>query len=384
MLIRLLVLFAFLPLSSQSWGQSIPLAGDILFTHADADGEVFEFITLKRLNLNSLQFTDNGICTNNSFRKNEEDLTFPITGLMDIEAGTLIRVYGDSTGTNELNSSDGIITIFSNALGGFSNSGEQIIAIIGTMQGLVNCTGTGSNSFISGINWGNPDWTAGATSSNTSKAPGTTTDFAETTIANDDAIWFSGSVSGNEATIISTSSTGVRNSSNWSGTNIGSGTFTPLKNILLNESNYVSGVVALSSSTSTTANLNLSNLAFGSTNSNTRYLVSIGENITPSTLVDRYTCYSPNLDFAAAQYVVTAVVPLINNTCAGASTGSGKVVYFNYGLPNSLSLTGFSANKCYSLHVYAINGNGYSANYSSTPASFNFFTGNLVSSLIAY
>jgi hypothetical protein len=111
---------------------------------------VFEFITLKRLNLNSLKFTDNGICSNGSFRKNEQDMSFPSAGLSDIEAGTLIRVYGDSTGTNELNSSDGIITIFSTSLGGFNQDGDQIISFTGALQGLAGCGGTGTNNFTSG------------------------------------------------------------------------------------------------------------------------------------------------------------------------------------------------------------------------------------------
>jgi hypothetical protein len=66
------------------------------------------------------------------------------------------------------------------------------------------------------------------------------------------------------------------------------------------------------------------------------------------------------------------------------TTGNGKVVYFDYSLPSNLIITGLSNNTCYNVQIYAINGNGYSANFSSTPASFNLFTGNLVSSLIAY
>lgn len=363
-------------------GQTVPVAGDILFTHADADGEVFEFITLKRLNLNSLKFTDNGICSNNSFRKNEQDMTFPSSGLGDIEAGTLIRVYGNSAGTNELNSKDGIITIFSTNLGGFANSGEQLIAFTGTLQGLTNCTGSGSNIFISGINWGNSGWNAiGANSSNDSKAPGTSSDFAETTIANDDAIWFSGTVSGNVSTILANTSAGVRNSNNWSGTDTGTGTFSPLKNIQFHTSNYNSGAATATNGGVTNSTLNLSGLSFSNTNTDTRYLVVINANASPSTPANRYTCYTPNLNYGSAPAVVTAVSA---PPCSGTSNGNGKVVYFNYTLPSSIVITGLTNNTCYNVQVYAINGNGFSANYSSTPANFNFFTGNLVSSLIAY
>jgi hypothetical protein len=365
-------------------GQSTPAAGDILFTHVDADGEVFEFITLKRLNLNSLRFTDNGICSNNSFRKNEQDMTFPSSSLGDIEAGTLIRVYGDSTGTNELNSKDGIITIFSTNLGGFANSGEQLIAFTGTLQGLTNCSGSGINNYISGINWDTLGWAPGGSiSSNSSKAPGTPTDFAETTItsSNDDAVWFSGTVSGNVSTIISNSGTGVRYSSNWSGTGAGTGTFLPLKNIQFQTSNHNSGAATATHGGITTSTLNLSGLSFSNTNTDTRYLVVMNANASPSVPANRYTCYTPNLNYGTAPTVVASVS---TPPCSGTSNGNGKVVYFNYTLPGSLVITGLINNNCYNVQVYAINGNGYSANYSSTPANFNFFTGNLVSSLIAY
>jgi hypothetical protein len=104
-------------------------------------------------------------------------------------------------------------------------------------------------------------------------------------------------------------------------------------------------------------------------------------NASPSVPANRYTCYTPNLNYGTAPTVVASVS---TPPCSGTSNGNGKVVYFNYTLPGSLVITGLINNNCYNVQVYAINGNGYSANYSSTPANFNFFTGNLVSSLIAY
>ncbi len=368
-------------------GQTTPAAGDILFTHADADKEVFEFITLKRLNLNSLKFTDNGICSNGSFRLNELIDSFPSVGFNDIPTGTLVRIYLDSVNSDELNSNDGIITLFVGNNGNNLNAnGEQLILFKGPIFGLMNCTGTGTSDFITGIDWGNTSsgWiNTGIVSSSTSKAPGTATDFAETTItaSNDDAIWFSGAVSGNVSTIISDTGSGVRRSSNWSGTGSGTGTFLPLKNIQFHTSNYNSGTAIASSGGGTSSTLNLSGLSFSSTNLDTRYLVVMNANASPSVPAIRYTCYTPSLNFSSAPTVIASVT---TPPCSGTSNGNGKVVYFNYTLPSSLVITGLTNNNCYNVQVYAINGNGYSANYSSTPANFNFFTGTLVSSLIAY
>jgi len=368
-------------------GQSTPAAGDILFTHADADGDVFEFITLKRLNLNSLGLTDNGICSNNLFRLNEQIHNLPASGLSDLPCGTLVRISWNVIGTNEIDPSDGIISIFTGTGSpGLNASGEQIIAFIGTLNGALGCGGSGTNTYISGIDWGNgtTGWNSGGSSgSNDSKAPGTLTDFAETTISNtnDDEVWFSGSISGNLSAILSNTGSGVRNSTNWSGTGTGTGTFLPLKNIQFHSSNYSSGNAIATNGGGTTSTLNLNGLSFSNTNTDTRYLVVMHANASPSTPANRFTCYTPNLNYSLAPTVVTSVT---TPPCTGTSTGNGKVVYFSYTLPSSLIVTGLSNNTCYNVQVYAINGNGYSANYSSTPASFNFFTGNLVSSILAY
>jgi hypothetical protein len=216
-------------------------------------------------------------------------------------------------------------------------------------------------------------------SSLTSFPPGTITDI-EIKSAND-ATWFNDTVSGTVANIIANSGDGVRNSANWSGTNTGTGTFLPLKNIQFHTSNYNSGLASASSGGGTSSTLNLSGLSFSNTNTDTRYLVVMHENVNPSTPANRFTCYTPNINYGSAPTVVTSVT---TPPCAGTSTGNGKVVYFSYTLPSSLIVTGLSNNTCYNVQVYAINGNGYSANYSTSPASFNFFTGNLDSSILAY
>jgi hypothetical protein len=365
-------------------GQTTPAAGDILFTHVDADEDVFEFITLKRINLSSLYFADHGVCSSGIFRSTED--TFGLsqfTLLNDIPSGTLIRIARNTSAifSNDFNYEDGIVTVKISTLE-FSGNGDQIIAYTGIPAlGTSGCVGTGTNNFVSALNWGTTNgWiTAGTPSSNTSFSPGTSTDIEiKNTL---DAVWFNGSVSGNIATIIAATGTGVRNQSNWSGTNTGTGTFLPLKNIQFHSSNYNSGNAIATNGGNTTSTLNLSGLSFSNTNTDTRYLVVMNANASPSLPANRYTCYTPNLNYGLAPTVVTAVSAA---PCSGISNGNGKVVYFNYTLPNSIIITGLTNNTCYNVQVYAINGNGYSANYSSTPANFNFFTGNLVSSLIAY
>jgi hypothetical protein len=369
--------------------QSTPLAGDILFTHADADGEVFEFITLKRLNLINLKFTDNGVCSNNYYRTTEQTFVITSTALNDIPCGTLVRIRWNSSGIDDTTFSDGIILLhtsngtFINPGGtpALANSGEQIISFLGTQSGsLSNCGVSGTINYISGIDWGKTSgWVpTGASSSNNSKAPGTITDFENKTNSNN--VYFNNIVSGNVSAIIAASGNGVRNPNNWNDTG-SAGTFLPLKNIQFHSSNYLSGIATATSGGGTSSTLNLSGLSFSNTNSDTRYLVVLHANASPSTPANRFTCYTPNNNYSLSDSVVTAVS---SPPCNGPSKGNGKVVYFNYNLPNNLIITGLSNNTCYQVRVYAINGNGYSANYSSTPASLNFYTGNLVSSLIAY
>jgi hypothetical protein len=366
-----------------SFGQTAPLAGDVLFTHVDADADKFEFITLKRLNLTSLRFSDNGICTSGIFRNTED--TFGLTQfnqIADVPAGTIIRIVRDTstTDTQDFNSEDGIITILISTLQ-FATGGDQIITYSGTpAMGTSACIGSGTNNFISGIDWGNTSgWNTGANSANNSKAPGTITDYAATNAL--DAAWFNGSVVGTISQIISTSSTGVRNSSNWNGTNTGTGTFLPLKNILFHNSDYLSGSISVSLGLPTTATLNLSDLQFSNTNSDSRYLITMFENTAPSLPSNRYTCYAPSTNYITAPAVVTS---LTTPPCGGSVVGSGKIVYLGYSLPTNLLITSLNNNSCYYLKVYAINGNGYSSKLSDNPYSFNFYTGTISTSIQAY
>lgn len=351
-------------------GQTNPLAGDILFTHADADHDIFEFITLKRLNLNSLYFADHGICTNGTFRKTED--TFGLSqfaALADVPAGTLVRIASKTSPTyiDELDASDGIITLKLHTLS-LSGSGDQIIAYTDIPYGNSSCTAVGSNTYIAGINWAIASgWNAGSTSSNNSKAPGTNSDYASAN--GQESIWFNGTYSGNTSHMKLNTGNGLRNNSNWSGTNTGTGLYTPLKNVQFHASNYLTGQIQLNSSTTNTVDLNLNNILFDSSNIDTRYMVIVAENNSPSNPLDRYTCYTPNSNYLFANDVATSIT---TPPCGATSYGQGKVIYLNYTLPSSLNISGLNTNTCYYVNVIAINGNGYSAKLGSSYASFKF------------
>jgi hypothetical protein len=248
-------------------------------------------------------------------------------------------------------------------------------------MGSASCVGSGSNSFVSGIDWGNTGsgWNTGATNSNNSKAPGTITDFA--TANTNDAAWFNGSVSGDISQIINSASLGIRNTSTWNGTNTGTGTFLPLKNIQFQQSNYQSGNATSALIGSFSVSLNLSNLQFSNTNSNSRYIVCINESMNPSTLANRFTCFVPNTNYTLAPTIATNIS---TPPCSGASYGTGKIIYFDYSLPSNLTVNGLNQNTCYYIQVYALNGNGYSANISNNPYSYHFFTGSISTSVQSY
>jgi hypothetical protein len=156
--------------------------GDIIFTYNNSDGDGFEFMTLKRLNLTGIKFTDNGICAGNTFRTGET-LSFPTDAASwsDVPCRyLLVRVACDNSGTTDIDATDGASTSNNNT-GGLAFPGEQIIAYTGTAVGNSSCSATGTNTYISGVTYGasSTGWVSGATSTNNSKAPGTPTDFAK-------------------------------------------------------------------------------------------------------------------------------------------------------------------------------------------------------------
>jgi hypothetical protein len=374
-LVTVFIISSFLILPAiKGWAQSTPASGDIVFTHASADGdEVIEFITLKRLNLSTLGVTDNGICSNLRFRANEAYYSSGFSTLTDIPAGTYIRLTNDG-GTNNLSPTDGLITLYNHPLS-LSSGGDQVIAYVGTPAGGEDCvSSSGSNTYIAGINIANTNWltgTSGASSSNTSRLPGTASDY-DTGDSDNNRI--------NPSTAITGTADQIRaaclNTSNWQGDN-DSDTYVDftLKNILFNESNYSSGSIA-PSPTSSSVVLNLSGLVFSGTNADTRYFVVMREGSTaPQTPADRYTCYTNAIttNFSTTAFVATGTP---TQPCGGVTNSTNtRIVYFGYGLPSDLTVTNLVANATYQVAVYAVNGNGRSANFSATPAT-GFFIAN--------
>ncbi|GEM_PF-6232949 len=341
---------------------------DIVFTEINSsETDVVEFMSLARLNesgaLSSYKFTSDGLESDKRFRGVEGDYT--ASGAPnDIPEGTFVRIMWDETGTNETDASDGLITLYTGTLSGTASglnandNGEQVIAFTGTKQ-----TSSGINTFKGGINFGSTGgWlTSGTPDNNTSYAPGTETDFARTATGGNHR--YNSSITGNKATIIATSGNATRSSSAWTSTN-GAGNRT-LKTILFNESNRTSGAISTTTDTNSIT-INTSGVVFGSTTSSTRYLVVVGTG-TLGAPVDRYTCtYNANTNFGSAPTVVTSVTgQTATNFCGTPTNGNGKVVYFGYEKPSNLTVTNLPVGN-YNVAVYAVNGNGYTANFGTT------------------
>ena len=85
-------------------------------------------------------------------------------------------------------------------------------------------------------------------------------------------------------------------------------------------------------------------------------MVVIAAGVTPNNPVDRFTCYSGiNSNFSVSIFVVTAVG---TPPCANSTQGNGRVVYFNYGLPGTLLITGLAANSNYQIKIFAVKNTG--------------------------
>ncbi len=349
---------------------------EIVFTEVDADGDEVEFLTLTKLTLNGWKVTDNGILADGTLQTGENMYTFPASGFTDVPAGTSIRLLS-ITGTNDLDFSDGVISIFSSGLGGLNASGEQVIVF------------TGTNTYRSGINWGNSGWNSGAIDNSTSRAPFSATDFAPNTTL--DEIYFdpSSTLTGDVDAIISSTGPGIRNFSNWAGTNTGNSNDCTLKDILFTQSDYVSGTISASGISGSNATLNLSALVFSGTNADTRYAVVINPSAAPGSPVDRYTCYSGiSSNVATAPLVVSSVTgqpvgSIGNSSCGTPSVGAGRMVYFDYALPSSLILSGLLSGTNYEVRVYAVNGNGITANVGVPNSAGSFSTTGCVAPSVA-
>ncbi|MDX2282565.1 MAG: T9SS type A sorting domain-containing protein [Bacteroidia bacterium] len=366
----MLTAFMILPLC-YGWGQSVPASGDIVFTQASSDGDdVIEFIILKRLNLSTLGITDNGICSNLRFRANETYYSSGFSTLTDVPAGTYVRITDDG-GTNNLFSTDGLLTLYNSGIS-LSTDGDQVIVYAGSPAGGVSClSSSGSNTYIAGINIAGTNWIAapgGASTANNSRVPGTASDY-DTGDSDNNRINPATAITGNASAI----RTACLSSSNWQGSN-DSDDYTDfsLKNIQFNESNYSGGAV-IPSPTSSSVVLDLSGLVFSGVNSDTRYFVVMRQSdLAPATPADRYTCYTSAIttNFSTTAFVATGTA---TGPCSGTTASTHtRVVYFGYGLPSNLTVTNLTANASYQVAVYAVNGNGRSANFSATPAT-SFF-----------
>ncbi len=346
----------------------------IIFLHADAFVDTYEFMTLRRSNLTTMHTTDAGICTNGTFRTNEsfvQDYNNP--GLADVPAGTIIRVRYDGTGTANYTVANGSAQLIANTnqlnQANAAPPGEQVIAFTGNQAGGVGCTGTGTNTYISGINWGNNGWTSGAIDAASSKAPGSTSDIAIPGTTS--KVSYTGTIIGDEAALISN----IITPTNWTGVTNGDGVFS-LKNILFNEPNYLNGA-AVETPAQNSVTLDLSGLSFTGATTDTRYMVIISNTIAPTLPVDRYTCYTgiaPTV--IGSPSVVTGVTgQTAADFCGTIAQGTGQVIYFDYTLPASLTITGLATNATYQYAVVACNGNGYTANFSSAAYTDQFVTG---------
>lgn len=348
-----------------------PASGDIAFTAMQVSSvEGGEFITLKRIDLRNLNLTDNGVQSDNTVGTGEGTYTFPnTTAFADVPAGTLIR-FTESTGTDNTVTNDGIIELYGNgsncfSIGSFalSTSGDQIIAYTGTAA---------SPTYIAGITGaaGVANWNATPSGSNESKAPGTSSDFYYGTADN---AYFTGTVTGTPATI----RTALVNSGNYttSGTAFAVGTYLGNKSILFSQSDFATGSISTSAITTTSATLDASALSFSSaTQATTRYAVVIRATSAPDAPADRYTCYTGTLDDNSANFSTdpSVVSSGVTAPCAGTA-GNGKVIYIGYTLPTALAISNLAAGTTYEVRVYALNGNGWSANF-GTAASGSFTT----------
>ena len=352
-----LLFFAILS-TQRSSAQSAPSSGDIVFTEFQTDNDNIEFVTLKRLDLRNLHVTDNGILWNGTMRSGEGTYTFPnTTAWSNIPAGTFIRLTA-SAGTDDTDPSDGTMTVYGNGdvakVPNFnlSSDGDQVIAYMGLPS---------SPAFVAGITGAGSEWNNGATNTADSKAPNTASDFEA---GDRDNARFSGSVTGTSAAI----RTACVNDNNWSSSNSAFTEFA-LKNILFNSAAYTNGTIAFSAISATGFTINAASLNFSGSSSDTRYIIVIRVGATPEDPIDRYTCYANvGTVFTSAPSVVTSVG---NPPCGNAVSGVGKVIYWGYGLPSSLVVSGLTSGVNYQVKVIAVNGNGYTANMGSTGATGN-------------
>jgi hypothetical protein len=172
------------------------IAGDVMLISANADApDPFAWVALVDIPANTtIYFTDNGIFSDNTLRTNEGTHSWSHTSL--VMAGTVIKITDSntstvwSTGTGSVSPSS---TSFNAAV-----AGDQIIIYTGILNS--------PTTYISGTNWANAGWTAGATDSNTSKAPSIAVH-----LGNQDNYQYNGTLTGTREQLIAA----ITNPTNW-------------------------------------------------------------------------------------------------------------------------------------------------------------------------
>lgn len=350
-----------LPLAINAYSLA-PGNGDIAFTAFQTsfpDG--FEFITLRRIDLRNVVVTDNGITSSNTMLTGEGSYVFPnLLALSDVPSGTIVRV-DEAPGTNDLDPSDGVIHIFGNGslLAGATNFslsqlGDQIIAYTGAAT---------SPTFIAGIAGADvaANWNAGGTNAVTSKAPGTISDLF---YSSSDNAFYNGTVLGSASTIRSS----LLNTAFWNLSATSQVARFSRKNIQFLEPVYSGGAINVFDVNPTGFSINASTLTFlNESQENTRYAVVIRQAASPSAPADRYTCYPGNLNQLTVNFNSAPIVKQsATDVCTGVD-GNGKIVYLGYDKPSQLIVQGLSPNTSYVVSVFAVNGNGWSSNFSTIP-----------------
>lgn len=187
--IKLLLFFITLFLTQIIVAQTTLSAGDIAILQYNSDGspEVIKFIALTSIESGTtINFTDNGWRSDNTFRANEGTDTW--TAASDISCGQIVT-----------------ITLSSIA---FNANGDQVLAY----QGLST-----SPTFLFAINnEGSGVWQTTATNSRTSALPTGLTNGVNAVALNEiDNTKYTGSLSGSKSTILSN----IANLGNWTGSN---------------------------------------------------------------------------------------------------------------------------------------------------------------------
>ena len=286
------------------------------------------------------------------------------SGLGVVPAGTYIRFSTENTLTEDLDASDGMIQ-YDAGIPLSSVGGDQVMIYKGDTKGAdgVNCGNGGAiNEFLAGFNYGNSGWIEVGSglpiSSNESYAPPSVSNLEmPATNTPNYSLKDTESISGDAENIHSEVSDVL---GNWT-TGIGISPQIKLKDVQFDQSDYSTGTVLLTENAGD-LDIDFSGLTFTDA-TDIRYIVVIADGFTPSNPVDRYTCYTPDLDYNLADTVVFSVASQIANQdpCGVPTNGLGRIVYF--GNDNSpITVTGLPCGATMFVQVFAVKGNGFTAN----------------------